>query len=264
MVQEDGSDDDKNALQRKEYVDPAIVHTPRTWPVAAASAVGFAAVGGGGIAALIHFSKAIGDVAAAYNFIAQNGLSLFIFLAVIAQALIYFSQRNLMHRQWEAMQGQLGIMRKAQESLAIGERAYLVVEDIAFVEKGERPQIVLTLFNGGRTPAFKVNSETEASIGPPRKPPNGKLKSFGHPHGEKAIVPANTKKLMVGNFPNFTVTPSEWQTVDAKTAEFYVRGVVYYVDFQDTKRSIPFCVGYDPSLNRFREYKTEDYEKEPN
>src|SRR6266404_3109324 len=107
--------------------------------------------------------------------------------------------------QVKAMQGQLDTMREAQKSFAVGERAYLIIEDIVFIEKGERPQIVLTIFNGGRTPALEVSTETEASVGP-NTPPTGKLRSFGHIHGEKTVIPANTKKQVVANLPNFTVT----------------------------------------------------------
>jgi hypothetical protein len=75
--------------------------------------------------------------------------------------------------QVKAMQGQLDIMREAQKSFAIGERAYLIIDDIKFISKGECARVVITLFNGGRTPASEVSSATEASLG--ADPPTGKL-----------------------------------------------------------------------------------------
>ncbi len=159
--------------------------------------------------------------------------------------------------QVRAMQGQLDIMREAQESLAIGERAYLIIEDLAFIEKSDHPRIAFTLFNGGRTPAFEVTSDTEAYLGV--EPPTGRLQSLGHPHGEKGFMPAGTKKQAEGSFPYFTMTPAKWQAVNAETVKFFVRGVIRYKDFQDIERELPFCVGFDPSLNRFREYRAENY-----
>lgn len=71
-----------------------------------------------GIALLICFSQKITpENAAAYSFVAQNLLSLLIFLAVVAQALIYVSQRNLMHRQWRSMQGQLDAIEQQGKTM---------------------------------------------------------------------------------------------------------------------------------------------------
>jgi hypothetical protein len=158
-----------------------------------------------GVWFIVWIGSAIADFAIKIGFITTSILNLFVFLAIVVQACIYWGQRNLMVRQWKAMRAQLEIMRTAQESFAIGERAYLIVEDAVFIEKGERPQMVFTLYNGGRTPAFEVSTESEASIGPLHESPTGKLRSLGHPYGEKAVIPASTKKQIVANFPNFTV-----------------------------------------------------------
>jgi hypothetical protein len=60
------------------------------------------------------------------------------------------------------------------------------------------------------------------------------------------------------------MTPANWQAVEAGTVKFFVRGDVYYKDFQGADRILPFCVGYDPALNGFGEYKAENYSENPN
>jgi hypothetical protein len=62
MVQASSSDAGKNALQFKQNVESSIVSLPRTWP-AGVTVVSLLAVAGVGIAALIHFSRAITEVA---------------------------------------------------------------------------------------------------------------------------------------------------------------------------------------------------------
>lgn len=215
---------------------------------------------GGGIAWLALLVIAIGHpgITARVKFFSDSTLNLFIVLAVIAQVLIYRKQWDVMERQWRAVKEQTKAMRDA---FYVGERAYLTIYDIAFIEKGEHPRIIYTLFNGGRTPAFEIDSESEASLG--TEPTTGKLFTLGHPYGEKAFMPAGTKKQMEGTFPNFTVPLVKWQAINAGRIKLFVRGVVYYKDFQGTTHNLPFSVGYDPSLNRFRDYKAEDYSDNP-
>jgi hypothetical protein len=178
-----------------------------------------------------------------------------IVIAIVFQAFIY-------RKQWDAMQGQLAVMREAQKSFAIGERAYLIIEDVAFIEKGIHPRLLYTLYNGGRTPAFNVRSETEASLG--TEPPTDKLRSLGHPHGDTVDMPAGTRKQVQGTNPKFSVTNAQWGAVNAGSLTFFVRGIFRYKDFQDIERVLPFCVGYDVSLNRFAHYKAADYSEKTN
>jgi hypothetical protein len=157
MVQANSPDDGEHGLQPKEKVESPVVYAPRTWP-AVVTTVGLIAVAGGGVAALLHFSKAILDVAAAYNFIAQSGLSWLIFLAVVAQAIIYFSQRNLMARQWQAMLDALEQTRQqtqiARVSLSISSQAYVCVHSIKLDLDKER--IFIEVENLGRVPAHSI------------------------------------------------------------------------------------------------------------
>jgi hypothetical protein len=87
-----------------------------------------------------------------YNFIAQNGLSLFVLIAVVAQALIYFSQRNLMGKQWEEMRNQSTQMRK---SLMLANRASLSVHSVE-LNKEERV-VLVTIGNTGNMPAQRIS-----------------------------------------------------------------------------------------------------------
>jgi len=203
------------------------------------------------------------------KFFTSNALVLALLIVAIVQVLIYYRQQVIMHKQWEAMntqaatmQEQLGVMREAQKSFAVGERAYLTVKEVVFIEKGERPQVLYTLFNGGRTPAFDVSGDTDVTIG--AEPRTDEIESLGHPYGEKACIPAGTEKHVVGSFPNTVINAAHWQAIEAGTSTFFARGVFYYKDFHGVQHNLRFCVGYDPRLNVFREYKAENYSKNPN
>jgi hypothetical protein len=232
---------------------------------------------------LTFVSIAADDMTERIKFLTTNTLSIFVLVAIAVQAYIYRRQWETMERQWlatrnlvdqnervvetmqgqlDAMKDQLGIMRETQKSFAIGERAYLIIEDVVFISKGENTRVLFTLFNGGRTPAFEVSSASEASLGV--DPPTGKLKGLGHVYGEKAFMPAGTKKQVEAVFYNFTMTAANWQAVAAETVRFFVRGEFYYKDFQDFERVLPFCLGWDPSLNRFLDYKAKNYSEDPN
>jgi hypothetical protein len=165
MIQADGPDNSKHGLQSQKDAEIPMIYAPRTWP-AVVAIVGLTAVGGGGIALLWNLSKAITDVAAADNFVAQNGLSLFIFLAVIAQALIYFSQRNLMHKQWEAMNAQLEAIEDQARSTREGlvETRKLVAQNESMAAQNERAAVAAEesaktareAFHVGEAPYFGI------------------------------------------------------------------------------------------------------------
>src|SRR6185436_16146288 len=83
-------------------------------------------------------------------------LSLVILVIIAIQAYIY-------HRQWEVMQGQKRIT-------TIAERAYLGIKDVKIINPIQKDTLVIyaVVFNGGRTPALKV--ERKLQIGMVAKP----------------------------------------------------------------------------------------------
>jgi hypothetical protein len=180
----------------------------------------------------------------------QIGINAFIALVILWQALTYRKQRKIMERQLEIA--------------GISERAYITLEEVAFVSMnvGERPRLHYTLFNGGRTPASEVHCGTEASLLP--EPPTGiKPNLSKHPYGEQAFIPANTRKQIDLVF-DIVMTAEKWRAIQSGALRFFSRGEVYYKDFQGNQQTLPFCVGYDPSLNRFKDYKAEKYSENPN
>jgi hypothetical protein len=104
-------------------------------------------------------SKLIVDVAASFTFFAQNTLSLFVFLAVVAQALIYVSQRRLMHQQWLAMQDALAEAKQqtkiARDSLMISQQAYVGIHSVTADLETEKA-ITITIENIGKAPAKDI------------------------------------------------------------------------------------------------------------
>lgn len=237
---------------------------------------------------LLLISVFLPNLSERVKFFTVNALSLLVLLAIVVQTYIYRRQADTMEKQGSAMRGQLAamewqagileiqtslvdkqvtamqeqleIMKRQLENSAVGERAYLIIEDVVFIEKGEHPRLMYTLFNGGRTPAFNVTSNNEASLG--TKPLADRLHSLGHPHDDVVDMPAGTKKQVEGTFPNFTVTKAHWGQVNAGTLTLFVRGVFRYKDFQDIERRLPYCVGYDVGLNRFTHYKAKDYSED--
>jgi hypothetical protein len=212
-------------------------------------------IGGSAILCLFVVSLYWPNLSERTKFFTGNLLNLVIGIAVIAQVLIYRKQWQVMERQWQAVKEQTKAMR---DSFYVAERAYLALEDIFFIEKGTYPRVVITLFNGGRTPAFKIYTEADVTVG--TKPATGKLSTMGHPYGERAFMPAGTRKQVEAHFPNSPISMTHWNAINAGETTFFIRGAIHYDDFRGNTHILLFSEGYDVSLNRFRDYNTEDGE----
>jgi hypothetical protein len=130
MVQTNSPNDGEDGHQPVNDPQPLSVYRPRRWPMVVTVTTLFA-IGGVGVITFVLLSRAIPDTAVRYGFVAQNVLSLFVFLAVFAQACVYWGQRNLMKAQWldmesslertdriiEKMGGQLEAMQKQEGHL---------------------------------------------------------------------------------------------------------------------------------------------------
>jgi hypothetical protein len=102
MKETDTGNQNASALQREKHQQAARVPKWRVWPTVAVILTLLAAAGGG-IWTILWFSAAFTDTVVAVNFIVVNILSLFVLLAIIAQACIYLGQRGVMRKQWTAM-----------------------------------------------------------------------------------------------------------------------------------------------------------------
>ena len=175
MEQTESSDKGKNALQHVGNHHLTHNDTPRRWPVVVATAALIAA-STGGVSLILWAASAIDDLGVALTFIAQNILGLFVFLAILAQSYIYWNQRNLMRKQWLAMERQLTAMTDslietkraskaaedsattAKDTLRISQRAYvgLQKQPQLCLQAGKNPEIEVYFVNTGRTPAHVV------------------------------------------------------------------------------------------------------------
>ena len=202
------------------------------------------------------------------KFLTVNTLSLLVLVVIAIQAYIY-------RKQWHAMQQGLAETRKmveqneravraaedsartAQEALSAGARAYLMIEDMQLSPMliGENWAVMLTLYNGGRTPAWSLETASEAIIAwdfPPDIPrPSGFDK-------RELVIPAGTKKQIEIVF-KMVVTDEDRKAVNGGAMIFFAVGQIRYRDFQKQMWVLPFCVSFDPSRRRFKDHKAKTY-----
>jgi hypothetical protein len=99
------SDERAKALHRKEGgpdPTPAPIIKRRRWPVVLTTGTLLAGAGGG-IGAIWFFSSVFADLTARATFVVGSAINLFIFLAIVAQACIYWGQRSTMNEQAKVM-----------------------------------------------------------------------------------------------------------------------------------------------------------------
>jgi hypothetical protein len=203
------------------------------------------------------------------KFFTANGLTLALLIVAIAQVLIYHRQQVIMQQQWKAidtqarhMKGQLDIMRDAQKSFAVSERAYLTISDMRLLPMtiGEPFSISLTLHNGGRTPAWHIETAVESIIASALPvdlsplPPSVMSEDF---------IPANAGKQTTIVF-EIIVTEEYLGAILAGTATFFVRGEVRYRDFANAPQLFVYRTEYDPYAMRFKEYKEKKHDQAAN
>jgi hypothetical protein len=98
--------------------------------------LGLVAVAGGGFYGIWRTSGAFADSGIAVNFVVVNTLSLLVFLAIVAQACIYWSQRGLMKKQWEAMQNTLMVTQHSAD-MATGQLVAMQSQERALYQQLE-------------------------------------------------------------------------------------------------------------------------------
>ena len=186
MKQTDSPDNGKDALKRKD--DDHLTHDratfkwlTRNWR-AMALIGGLSTIGGSGFALFLWLANVIDDLGLALNFTVQSTFSLFLFLAVIVQAVISNKQWRAAHdgldrtdKMIENMQGQLASLvnqEKAMQdqtklmadALVIGNKAYVDIHSPEAELKQER--LILLIENTGNIPAkdVKVDGTVSALI----------------------------------------------------------------------------------------------------
>lgn len=195
MKQTESSDKGTDALQHQD--DQQLAHNNPTfrwlalnWQMIALVG-GLTVAGGSGVALLLWLANVIDDLGQALNFVAQNTLSLFIFLAVIVQAVISNRQWKAAHdglkrtdamienmqgqlismvHQENAMQGQLEVMReqsaRTKETFVLANRASLSVHSVEMNKA--RKTVLVRIENTGNMPAGDMRIFLRlATFGPP-------------------------------------------------------------------------------------------------
>jgi|GEM_PF-3230167 len=158
---------DKPQPQNNETNNQAMmVYTQRRWPFfMTAGAIAGLAAGGGFL--IWQLSAAFNDPSTWATFVIGSALNLGVLLAVVAQACIYWGQRNLMAQQWRAM-----VDSKKQTDTVIEE---MRVQSAGLQETLQRERaktdprlrvvrIRIDNFDVGRTPIFIITISNDGLI----------------------------------------------------------------------------------------------------
>jgi hypothetical protein len=212
------------ALQREPKEQFVLdVKPPRVWPAFIFAGCLLVAAGGG-VVGIVLASTLFTGAAAIATFIAGSIVGLFTLLAIAAQVFVYWEQRNLMARQWNAMLGGVDrtdrIVEKMQAQLEkmqeqstdvrrqielskLSESAYLSVADLEIPLPLHVYNLAVNgkLYNRGKTPAFKFQRLIQIATGKGEPP-------VGWGRFEWNFNPEECEDLMIaaGDFVNFTKT----------------------------------------------------------
>jgi hypothetical protein len=156
-------------------------------------------------------------------------------LVIIAQAVIYA-------QQWE-------VMRRQQEMAAISQRAYIGIQDGKFVSplaSGEPPCLRMIFINGGNTPAWHFRSHYRMILD---SAPLGELtKKFPVEYKRRqsgAFVPAGQIKRVETYF-QFSVNEHQLAAIIRKSHTLYVFVEVEFRDFLGNWQHDSYRIAYNP------------------
>jgi hypothetical protein len=94
----------ENALQPKSRQQFLLdIGPPKTWPIIV-TGLSLSAIAIGGVYTIVRVASVFNEIGAIATFITGSIVGLFTLLAIVAQAAIYWQQRNFMMRQWKATQ----------------------------------------------------------------------------------------------------------------------------------------------------------------
>src|SRR6185369_693812 len=246
----------------------------------------FLAISGG--AAIWYTSSAFIEVAARTTFIIGSALNLAVFLAIIIQAYIYWGQRNLMHKQWKAMQDSLEVTREivaqnrlamiaaeqsaavAKEAFYVGEPPYFGTSKIEFrwattIVKNTgtgpvqrvtgQPELIITFMNGGKTPAWHFSALPHLELGEAGQVDRGWI-TLNAVHGnecpdaENTFYPSGSQKCIKYRGRG-EFSSGQIEAINARTQTLFLIIDLGYTDMRNDRQTRNWIRCLNPTTGRF-------------
>ena len=174
------------------------------------------------------------------KFLTVNTLSLFVLMAIVIQAYIYWKQRGLMAQQSKAMQDSLvetrNLIAQNERFSRINSRAYVFINTATLdapINSGKYPLPKITVKNSGRSPAFKHRMRIEQAF----------LAGDALEDARKGVMPKmrplNKKGLAIigaGHTTDLHFVRGDWKSPEDEAAAikgeavFYMWGINVYED----------------------------------
>jgi hypothetical protein len=163
------------ADQKPSFVNRALLAIRQRWRPIAATFL-WIAVAGTGFSSIWYYSTAFSNVDARNTFASTSIIGLCLLLSAMAQAFIYWGQRNIMNETlnqnteiMNAIKGQLTEMQtNTRMQAAINDPRLRVVDIRANLKVGKCPVFVVTIANDGLIDANGVTFHLGVEMGPDR------------------------------------------------------------------------------------------------
>jgi hypothetical protein len=275
MPQEDADNNSPTSLVEPPVTQPLTVYRPSVWRFIAVSAI-VAGFGAGGIWFLIWASVVFVDATSQITFIVGSAINLLIFLSIVAQACIYWGQRNIMKEQWEAMRSALiqnskmitqneRAMKAAEASALTAERAFHSSERPHFgitkikmhFAANDHPLIDIEFMNGGKTPAWNFYALPVLTFGWIGLETRDEWQLTTNPAAlSNSFIPAGAQKTMRYQSIEFKVTQERFREVVVdKKIRLFVMGTAHWRDSLGDRQWWNFYTVYYPELSDFGNYE---------
>lgn len=210
------------------------------------------------IEALFIASRYLASTSDPIQFITGNLVNGLIFVAIVAQVLIYRKQRDIMEQQWRAMRDSLAqnerAIQVAREGVGIAERtaiyanrAYVTAKIASLNEAMGHVKFRLQIENSGNTPANNVSVSYAFRL--LDKPPHTEqfglvVFDIGFTEAERLGVIAPHGGYYVIKTPTINLSPAgpdeitRWKLRELKA---YCWGRIVYEDIFNDRRFTDFC-----------------------
>lgn len=202
------------------------------------------ATGIGLFSILYYLSRAFSITTEKYTFLVLGGANILIFAAILLQALIY-------SRQWAVMQEQRDIT-------TIAERAYLGIKDVSIRNPIMNNTLFISgiIFNGGRTPALRV--ERKFQIGLVQEPRPFDWDACIE-RADFSSIPGGVPRRV--SFPELPFSLKEFADFEAGTRSIHVDGEFRFTDFMGVRQIFAFgMVCHSTDNGDFRERYQRQYD----
>lgn len=229
--------------QANNHHNESIEQRPRRPLRTAALIAGSVTLLGLVVKALFIASQYLASSSDPIQFITGNLVNVLIFIAIVAQVLIYRKQRDIMEQQWQAMRESVKAAERAteiaQQNMIYAQRAYVTIPD-GVVTNEPNARFRLRVENSDNTPASRVEIKVqieirEHSFEPPLNVGEnitlGRLGVIAPKHYYSFEIPRPTK------------TEEQRRLWLEKKVRFYCCGVIQYNDiFKEQTRHTWFCL----------------------